>query len=89
MHLRKTENAILARLAAGQADHPGQTCAATLVENFFITSSNGCHQTIVTEVAGSSVVISKELCSEWMFPLTSSASRCRTGSAGVILRSFV
>lgn len=64
-----TESVILARLAAGQADHPGRAHVATLIDSFSITGPNGHHQTIVTEAAAFSVAISKELSTTWMFPL--------------------
>ncbi|KAI1874183.1 uncharacterized protein JN550_002762 [Neoarthrinium moseri] len=66
---KNTESVILARLAAGQAEHPGRSYTTTLVDSFFIAGPNGRHQTIVTEAAGFSVAISKELSTTWMFPV--------------------
>lgn len=66
---RSSESLVLARLAAGQTDHPGRAHATTLLDDFHLTGPNGRHRCIVIEAAGCSVAQSKEFSTTWMFPV--------------------
>jgi serine/threonine-protein kinase SRPK3 len=63
-----SESKILSRLALGDAEHPGRTHVATLVDEFFVTGPNGRHRCIVADAAGCSIAESKEASMTWMFP---------------------
>lgn len=77
------EGKILHCLQQADNKHPGFPVVQRLLDEFQFDGPNGRHLCLVTDAAGNNIAVSKELSSNFMFPVEAARSLCAQLISGV------